>query len=70
MVGAQIAAMRDGWARNVPFSLLSYDEAHQLDSKVDSWMPLTENAARDAHSLILEDGPAHTPRQADFFRAG
>jgi hypothetical protein len=40
-----------------PFALLGYDETRHLYPKVDTWMPLAQNAALGADTLILEDGP-------------
>jgi hypothetical protein len=41
----------------VSFDLLGYEEARKRDHRVDSWMPLAENAALSAHGFICEDGP-------------
>jgi hypothetical protein len=57
LVGAEISELCAGWERNVAFTVLSYDEARQLDSSVDSLMVLAQNAGLGAHNLILEDGP-------------
>jgi hypothetical protein len=56
-VCAELSALTAGWTRNVIFALLRYDEARQLDQKVDSWMLLAENAPLGAHTIICENGP-------------
>jgi hypothetical protein len=53
----QIARLASGWARNVPIALLSDDEARQAEPTVDSWTIFARNAAPNAHTQILEDGP-------------
>jgi hypothetical protein len=57
LIGQEIANMSGGWARNVNFRLLRYEEARNQDPRVDSWMLLAENAALSAHGFICEDGP-------------
>jgi hypothetical protein len=57
LVGQEIASLCSGWARNVSFNMLRYEEARTYDPKVDSWMLLAENAALSAHGFICEDGP-------------
>jgi hypothetical protein len=37
--------------------MLRYEEARKQDPRVDSWMPLAENAALSADGFICEDGP-------------
>jgi hypothetical protein len=57
LFGSEIAALYEGWAKNVTFAMLSYDEARKLDPNVDNWMLLAENAASGAHTFIWEDPP-------------
>jgi hypothetical protein len=55
----EIAALSHPWARNVRFTLVSYNEALQFDadSFLDGWISLTKNAALCEHTHILEDRP-------------
>jgi hypothetical protein len=55
-IGAKISARCSGWKRNVAFVIFGYEEALQLDSRMDSWIVLAWNAVLGAHSLVLEDG--------------
>jgi hypothetical protein len=43
--------------RNVDFKMFSYEEALAADPIVDKWISFAQNAALDAHTYILEDGP-------------
>jgi hypothetical protein len=56
-IGQEVANLCSGWARNVSFRMLRYDEARNQDPRVDSWMLLAENASLSAHGFICEDGP-------------
>jgi hypothetical protein len=38
LIGDEIASLSDGWARNITFVVLSYDEARRLEPMVDSWI--------------------------------
>jgi hypothetical protein len=56
LIAQEIASLSSGWARNVSFSMLRYEEARNQDPRVDSWMVLAVNAALSAHEFICEDG--------------
>jgi hypothetical protein len=65
MVRRRIPSSRcDAWARNVAFTVLSYDEARKQEHTVDSWMLLVENEALAAHPFTCEDGP-ELPKEPD-----
>jgi hypothetical protein len=57
-VGPEISPSCASWESSVTFAMLNYDEASQLDPRLDGWMVLAQNAALSAHTLILGDGPA------------
>jgi hypothetical protein len=51
------AEVMSAWERNVDFKMHSHEEALVIDSNMASWIQFAQNAALDAHTYILEDGP-------------
>jgi hypothetical protein len=49
--------MSSAGERNVDFKMFSHEEALGTDPIVASWIQFAQNAALDAHTYVLEDGP-------------